>query len=72
MIIPTKESEAKIIEKKSSFTAYVFPLENENDVNSIIEKVKKKNKSANHLPYAYRILKYINGKKSCGQGIAAG
>jgi len=63
MLIPTKESEAKLIEKKSSFTAYVFPLNNENDVNSIIDKIKRKNKSAAHIPYAYRILKYVDGKK---------
>ncbi len=63
MKIPTKESEAKIIEMKSSFTAHVFPIDNEDEVAPILERIKKKYKSAAHIPYAYRILKYIDGKK---------
>jgi uncharacterized YigZ family protein len=63
MKIPTKESEAKIIEMKSSFTAHVFPIDNENEVAPILERIKKKYKSATHIPYAYRILSFVDGKK---------
>ena len=63
MLIPTKETSAKIIESKSSFTAHVFPIDIEDEVSPILERIKKKHKSAANIPYAYRILKFVDGKK---------
>lgn len=63
MKIPTKESEAKLIEKKSKFIAHVFPLNVEDEVAPILNKIKRKYKSVAHIPYAYRILKYEDGKR---------
>jgi uncharacterized YigZ family protein len=63
MLIPTKETSAKIIESKSSFTAHVFPIDSEDEVAPILERIKKKHKSAANIPYAYRILKFVDGKK---------
>ena len=61
--IPTKESEYKLVEQKSSFIAYVYPINNEQDVSPILKKVAKKNKKAAHIPYAYHITKYENNRK---------
>ena len=63
MKIPIKESEAKIIEKKSSFIAHVFPISAEDEVSKYLDRIKRKYKSSAHIPYAYRIVKFINGKK---------
>jgi uncharacterized YigZ family protein len=63
MLIPTKKSKEKYIEKKSSFIAYVYPIKQEKEVPEIINKIKKKHKSAAHIPYAYRLVKFIDGKK---------
>ena len=46
---------AEIVEKKSKFIASVFYIEDENDANEKILKVKKENRDARHNVYAYRL-----------------
>ncbi|MGP1994440.1 IMPACT family protein [Zobellia laminariae] len=42
-------------EKKSKFYGYAFPVENEEEVKIIIEDLKKKHSSANHVCYAWQM-----------------
>lgn len=42
-------------EKKSKFYGYAFPVENEDEVKIIIEDLKKKHSSANHVCYAWQM-----------------
>lgn len=42
-------------EKSSKFFGYVFPIENEEDVKSIIDDLRKQNNGAGHFCYAYQI-----------------
>ncbi len=41
--------------KKSKFIGYYFEINNIEEINNIIENIKKKNKNAKHFPYAYKI-----------------
>ena len=50
-----KPSFAKFVEKKSSFTAYFFPITSENELKTHLLELKKKHKDASHFPYALRI-----------------
>lgn len=50
-----EEMTAEIVEKKSKFIASVFYIEDENDANEKILKVKKENRDARHNVYAYRL-----------------
>ena len=61
--IPTKESKYKLVDAKSSFTAYIYPINNEQEVSPILKKTVKNNKKAAHIPYAYHITKYENNRK---------
>jgi len=48
--------------KKSKFIAYYFQLDSSDEIKDILETLKKDNKKARHIPYAY---KYENiAKKS--------
>ena len=47
--------EAEIVEKKSRFIACVFPVESEEEAQSMIESIRKKHHSARHNCYAYQI-----------------
>lgn len=51
----SKKASAKLIVKKSQFHGYVFPINKENEVKEIIESIRKKHKSANHVCYAYKV-----------------
>ncbi|WP_297702653.1 YigZ family protein [uncultured Eudoraea sp.] len=42
-------------DRKSKFYAYTFPITNENDIKPIIERIRKKHPTANHVCYAWRI-----------------
>ncbi len=42
-------------EKKSKFYGYAFPIANESDVKPIIEQLKKKHPTANHVCYAWQL-----------------
>ena len=40
--------------KKSKFYGYLYEIDNLEDVNIILENIKKENKKARHFPYAYK------------------
>ena len=42
-------------EKSSKFFGYAFPIENEEDVKSIIDDLRKQNNGAGHFCYAYQL-----------------
>ncbi len=42
-------------EKKSKFYGYAFPIANESDIKPIIEQLKKKHPTANHVCYAWQL-----------------
>src|SRR5574344_194060 len=48
--------------KKSKFIAYYYMVEDTMEVKSILNDLKKENKKAKHLPYAYKINNLV--KKS--------
>lgn len=48
--------------KKSKFIGYYYEVEMVEEVDIILEQLKKEHKKARHLPYAYKIDGYI--KKS--------
>lgn len=41
--------------KKSKFIGLYYEVENINEVNEILDNLKKEHKKARHLPYAYKI-----------------
>ena len=61
--------------KKSKFIAYFYEIENIDEVNFILEKLKKEHKKAKHFPYAYifnNIAKKTDDKEpngTCGTPI---
>ena len=56
-----KISESLVIEKKSKFYSFRYEIDNIDEVNSILESLKKEHKKARHICYAYKIG--INEKK---------
>lgn len=52
-----KQAESIIVEKKSKFIANVYEVQNVDEAEDIIEKIKRKYHDARHNTYAYRILK---------------
>ncbi len=42
-------------DRKSKFYAYTFPITNEQDIKPIIERIRRKHPTANHVCYAWRI-----------------
>ena len=51
----SEENKAEILVKKSKFIANIFYIENEEEANNIIKKIKKDYFDARHNCYAYRI-----------------
>ena len=45
----------EIIIKKSRFLGFYYEISSPNEVNSILENLKKEHKKARHFPYAYII-----------------
>lgn len=41
--------------KKSKFIAYYYEINTKEEADTILEKLKKENKKARHIPYAYKI-----------------
>lgn len=41
--------------KKSKFYGYLYKINSEEEINSILDELKKNNKKAKHFVYAYRI-----------------
>ena len=53
---PAKRSEGILFkERKSKFFGYVFPINCEEEVKSIVESLKKKHHTANHVCYAWQL-----------------
>ena len=48
-------AEGYITERKSKFISYIFPVENEDEVKSILEDYRKKYYNARHVCWAYMI-----------------
>ena len=44
-----------IEEKKSKFYGYLYEIDSKEDINTILEDLKNKNKGYRHIPYAYRL-----------------
>ena len=44
-----------IIEKKSKFYGYLYKIDNKDEIDVILEDLKKNNKGYRHIPYAYKI-----------------
>ena len=53
--IPTAESEAELVEKRSRFLGQVFPVESEAAARACIEAVRKRHYDARHHCWCYRI-----------------
>ena len=47
--------------KKSKFIGILYKIDDEKEIKSIIDELKKEHKKARHIPYAYR-LKNVAGK----------
>ena len=41
--------------KKSKFIAYYYEVNNKENINQILDYLKKEHKKARHIPYAYKI-----------------
>ena len=53
--IPTRESEATFVEKRSEFIGYVWRVESEEEARALIEATKKKHYDARHNCWCYII-----------------
>ncbi len=53
--IPTAESEAELVEKRSRFLGHVFPVESEAAARACIEAVRKRHYDARHHCWCYRL-----------------
>jgi len=53
--IATPSIEVLFKEKKSKFYGYAFPITSESDVKPIIELLKKKHHTANHVCFAWQL-----------------
>ncbi|MGB5388527.1 MAG: YigZ family protein, partial [Eudoraea sp.] len=42
-------------DRKSKFYAYTFPITNEREIKQIIDNLRKKHPTANHVCYAWRV-----------------
>ena len=54
-------NEEEITIKKSRFIAYLYDIQNKEEIPFILESIKKEHKGAKHYPYAY-ILNNTAGK----------
>lgn len=59
-------------EKKSKFYAYVFPVENEEDVFVLLNKIQNQYKDATHMVYAYDISQGIRTQRFTDDGEPSG
>ncbi|WP_394748529.1 IMPACT family protein [Spongiimicrobium salis] len=54
-IATSLKEEVLFKEKKSKFYGYSFPIQNEDEVKPLIESLKKKHHTANHVCYAWQL-----------------
>jgi len=50
-----KLNQNEIVIKKSKFISYFYSVENLDEVNIILNEIKKNNKKADHVTYAYNL-----------------
>ena len=48
-------SKEEIVVNKSRFIAYVYNIENKEQINKIINNIRATNKDAKHIVYAYKL-----------------
>ena len=53
--------------KKSKFIAWIFPVETQDDVEMYLDNLRKDNRDATHICYAY-VLSSPNLEKACDNG----
>lgn len=54
-LTPAGFGEAELVEKKSRFIGRVWPVETEEEIREILEKIRKEHWDASHNVYAYRV-----------------
>jgi len=54
----SQDAHLKSLVKKSSFNAYVFPIEDASKVKFLLAQIKKDHKQAHHIAFAYKIVSY--------------
>lgn len=62
-------SEGFYQQKKSKFYSYIYKVESIEEINDILEKIKKQNKKAKHVVYAYILettAKYTDDSEPSG------
>lgn len=57
-LVPLSSSVGEYSDLSSTFTAYLFPLNKEEDFAALYEGIRRKNLKAAHIPYAFRIGDY--------------
>lgn len=55
-----EETSFKLVEKKSTFVAYIFKISKEEEIKEKLQAVKKNHKDASHFPYAVRLTRVHN------------
>lgn len=60
-----KESQGEYKENRSRFIAFAFPINNQEEVKPLLEKIKKEYFDARHHCYAYRIIEKDKEVKRC-------
>ena len=50
-----KINESLVINKKSKFIGIMYEVNSINEINNILEEIKKEHKKAKHIVYAYKI-----------------
>ena len=58
--------------KKSRFIAYYYSVSSIEEVNTILDELKKEHKKARHLPYAYKINNLVKKSDDKEPGGTAG
>ena len=60
-----RESTEEYIEKKSRFIAVAFPVSNLEDIKDALGSLKKSNKDAKHIAYAYLLGENYEIARKC-------
>lgn len=65
-------SSCELIEKKSRFVGLYYEVDSIDEVNNILEQLKKEHKKARHIPYAYKIDSFVKKSDDKEPGGTAG
>lgn len=66
----SEDAVAELIEKKSRFIAYLFPIKDSDDADEKINRIKKLHRDARHNVFAYRLAN--NGERYSDDGEPSG